>query len=519
MDRALLDGNESESERLVAVPPPADADRILEESAHSQQRQKDPSCFSKGASTWKLLPFILINSLQTMLIYSMVPELAASWFQHCDPPLEGNSTVPVTDTCKPNYETAQAIAGIVDSTRNLLAFFVAALIGRLSDVHGRKPMMMLGTLTSALPTFALFLTNAESPAAYYLACILAGLFGAGSSGGAFNSVVNAFVADVYSTDERAAQFGLLIAISSLGLTFNPVLGLLTRNLGARDVCLVSLTLMLIGFLYIVFLIPESLPLSRRNKFSWERTMNPLAPLKLLSQSSIMRWVALVMLLATSAEAGVREIALFYCDKVLGLEKEDARQFNLQLFAMIGIMMFLTSTLFLRVFLAFNMRGSTLLVIGQCNNAIHITVYILLHFFPHKWLIFSNALPTAFTIISVVAASTIISTSMGPQEQGFALGTLAACSGVADVFGPLLYSQLFSYFSAKYAMPQAPFLLGLFFALLAAVITIASPIRSLEKKPRRRLLTSHSRLYEENPDLEDDTVPDDDETSDSFLQPL
>lgn len=449
-------------------------------------------------SVWHVLPVCFLFVLQTMLVATEMPIISAGWFTTCD-----ESTV----ACEPNFETAQAVTGMVDSLRNLLAFFSAALVGRLSDVFGRKPVLMAGLLVTCIPTLALYATSGASPVAYYSACVLAGLLGAGSTPAVITSVMSAYVADSYRAADRAKNFGLVAAASSVSLIVNPAVAVVTRRLAFQQLCLLSL-LAVAGILVCVqFLVPESLPPSRRNAFSVRRTLSPGAPLRLLAQSRITRWVALLVLMGGVAEAGVREISLAYCDKVLGLRGEDAKLFNTLLFACIGVTMLVTNVGVLRVFLRLGMRGSTLLGIAQLNNALHMSVYALLHWMPHRWVMFANAVPTAMTILAGVAASTLVSAHMGPQEQGFALGTLAAVNGVSDVLGPLLFSQLFAYCSEHYGAPQAPFCVGAVLGLLAAVLAWAGPLRQLEQRPKRLIATSHSMYLRVG---EDDVIGDDDD---------
>ncbi|GBG29257.1 Hippocampus abundant transcript 1 protein [Hondaea fermentalgiana] len=459
-------------------------------------------CVSGGPSTLHMMPVIFIYTLQSMLLFSMMPSVAANWFAHCDPEEKD------LDQCKPNFPTAQAITGAVDSVSNLCAFFSAALLGRLSDVYGRRPLLVIALLISCLPTVALVVTNGKSPYAYYSSVILAGILGNSNMGTLLMSLFNAYIADIYTVRVRTSQLGLLGGLAALGLVLGPVLAGVTSKLSVAQVALLTLGVNAALMVYIMTVVKESLPVVRRNKFTMGRTLNPLAPLKLLTQSSIMRWVALLYFLAMLPEAGVREIMLSYCDEVLDLDQAGAREFGAFIFATLGAMGFCVNVFVLPALERAKVHSSTILSISQVCNSLHMVIYASLHFFPYRGVVFANTLPTAFAMLINVSSNMLISSAMGASEQGFALGTLAAVGGLASVVGPFTFSQAFAYFSRTLNAPQVPFVAGSVIAAVAAILSIFGPLRELESTSKRILAPSHSRLYEEHPDLRDDVVSSD-----------
>jgi DHA1 family tetracycline resistance protein-like MFS transporter len=459
--------------------------------------------FRLRPSILTLLPVTLTYNMATMLVSVLLPNIMANWFK-CEPDGEGGHVLGAErilllaaggnhSKCHP-YEAAQAVNGLVDSLRNLLAFFSAAFIGRLSDVVGRRVCIVAYLVIASLPTLALLLTGGESAAAYYATCLLCGLFGVGASMGFFGVILNAYIGDTYAAGERGTQFGRIAAVGTLAMIINPWFGKLTDGMTLVGVCCASLAMVCFTLVYVLLLMPESLPRAKRNRFSWGRTLNPLAPLRLLSQSRVMRWVALVAFLGDCASAGVREIAIMYTDQVLGLKGDAARDYNRLLFAVIGVCFLLNNIVVLPALLRLNTRASVLIFLGQIGNAVHDLVYVVLAYMPYKWVSLANSVPTGFTALSAVAATSLISANMGAKEQGFALGTLAAMQGIADIIAPLVYSETFAYFGHRFDMPQVPFGLGVLCALASALVALCGPLREIETRKRHALATSHSVAY-------------------------
>mmetsp|Transcript_13666 Transcript_13666/g.25286 ORF Transcript_13666/g.25286 Transcript_13666/m.25286 type:complete len:509 (-) Transcript_13666:67-1593(-) len=453
-------------------------------------------CLNLRPSVWVLIPAMFLFLIGDIMVYTLMPAIQASWFTKCEADglniPTGNATS-TSSPCLPNYEEAQAMRGLVDSLRNLFSFFSAAIIGRLSDVYGRKPVILLGVVVAKLPIIALFFTNAQSPMAYYGTCLFVGVLGCGVKG-YVGTVALAYLSDAAPAKELPVQMGILAATMTVSLVLNPVLGHFTPTLDLHEILFLNLSLVALGLLYVVFVLPESLPVEKRNTFQLSRTMNPLAPLKLLAKSRVMRWVSILFFLGAAAEAGVGEIALNYIDQVLGLSGAESIQFNQYLMASIGLCMFISNTVLLRFLLGLNLSPVTLFIISQIGSAAHIGVYILLGFFPQKFLVFFNGIPTAFLSLMPVACNTLVSTNMGQQEQGFALGTLSAMGGIGDVISPILFSELYAYFGHNFNLPEVPFAIGVLSALAALFLALFGPLRELSSVKQEVPQPSHSAVF-------------------------
>mmetsp|Transcript_2620 Transcript_2620/g.5088 ORF Transcript_2620/g.5088 Transcript_2620/m.5088 type:complete len:516 (+) Transcript_2620:328-1875(+) len=449
-------------------------------------------CFNVRPSVWVLLPAIFLCFVGNALMFALMPVIQASWFTKCEQNFSmiddiSNSS---SSNCKPDYEAAQAVNGVVDSLSSLFSFFAAALVGRLSDVYGRRRIIALGMAGTSAPLIALFLTRAQSPFAFYGTTLVAAFFGC--SGRSFLGVVcMAYISDTSLPKDLPLRMGIFTASITITMILNPLLGHLTANLALQEIMLLNLVLVACAILYTMIVLPESLPDTKRNKFEWGRTMNPMAPLQLLAHSRIMRWVSLIYFLASGAEAGVAEIALNYVDQVLGLSGQSSADFNRLLMATIGVSMLFANTVLLQSLLKFKVSPVTLFAMSQIGSVCRIGIYILLGFFPVKALILINGFPTMFLALMSVSCNTLVSANMGSQEQGFALGTLSAMGVIGDVINPVIFSELFAYFGHNYDLPEVPFILGLLSASMSLLLALFGPLRSILADTKRAPEPSHS----------------------------
>jgi DHA1 family multidrug resistance protein-like MFS transporter len=114
--------------------------------------------------------------------------------------------------------------GVVASAYYVATFLFSSPLGRLSDLIGRKPVILTGSVFYAIATL-LFVTTRD-PWWFLLFRFVEGL-GAAATGPAGN----AFVADITTDDKRSQAFGWLTTAQFGGLIAGPLAGSLIMGLG------------------------------------------------------------------------------------------------------------------------------------------------------------------------------------------------------------------------------------------------------------------------------------------------
>src|SRR5919109_2864361 len=169
------------------------------------------------------------------------------------------------------------VYGLLAATYPAFQLIGAPVLGRWSDIFGRKKVLLLSNVGTSvgwiLFLFALFLPI-EKSFSIHIAFIgtfviivpLLVLFLAraidGITGGNI-SVANAYLADISSDENRSKNFGKMAISSNLGFILGPALaGILGGTIyGAVLPVLAALTLSLVTIIVIVFLLRESKPSS------------------------------------------------------------------------------------------------------------------------------------------------------------------------------------------------------------------------------------------------------------------
>jgi MFS family permease len=134
--------------------------------------------------------------------------------------------VPLLPFYASDFGAGAATVGLLISAFSLAQLAVAPLWGRLSDGYGRRPAILAGLLITAAAYLLFAFANAVP--ALLLARIVQGI------GGGTIGVVQAYVADVSSPEQRTKSLGWLSAITSLGAVAGPAFGSLMVSLGGQQ---------------------------------------------------------------------------------------------------------------------------------------------------------------------------------------------------------------------------------------------------------------------------------------------
>lgn len=145
--------------------------------------------------------------------------------------------------------------GLLTATYPLAQLVGAPLLGHLSDRYGRKPVLLVSILGTAIGFVVLGLARA-------LPLLFLGRVIDGLTGGNIN-VAQAYITDVTDRAERGRALGLIGAAFGLGFVLGPVSGGLLTTISYTAPAWVGAALAALNLLFVALFLPESLSAERR----------------------------------------------------------------------------------------------------------------------------------------------------------------------------------------------------------------------------------------------------------------
>jgi MFS transporter, DHA1 family, tetracycline resistance protein len=358
----------------------------------------------------------------------------------------------VVDFVGGDTQEAARIFGVFGTAWALMQFLFSPLQGMLSDSFGRRTVILLSNFGVGLD----YVLMALAPT---LGWLFAGRVISGIAAASI-STAYAYVADVTPPEQRAARFGLLGAAFGAGFVLGPALGGLAGNISPRLPFWIAAGLSLANALYGLLIMPESLPRGERTSFRWRRA-NPFGALALLRSHHELLGLAFVNFLGNLAHAVLPSIAVLYMLYRYGF---DERIVGLTL-AAVGIGSIIVNGAIVGP-VTKQVGERTALMIGLAFGVAGFLAFALARTGPEFWI----GIPLlALWGLESPAAMALMSRRVSASEQGRLQGANASVTGMANLFGPGLFSRVFA---VAIGVGHESFLAGTPFMLAALLVAAA-----------------------------------------------
>ena len=401
---------------------------------------------------------LLANWLYFMSLGLSIPNL---------PYVVGGLVNPLKDgavNTDPTTPAAIRVSGDIEALDQALTFLGVGLLGALSDVVGRKPLMAWSALgfgctcliqgTAGLPLWRSFEALPMLPRLLGSRASVATLFVADAIDGVsscMSNVAQAYVADVSPKEKAAINLGIFQGLS-IGGAFVfafPIGGILGAKKGPRVPILAAAVLQSLNFLIITFVMPEPLPpAARANRQLDLREANPVGALrKLFGRAPFVRDVATVYALVTLARHVLDAQFTVYARYKFGWSQQQSGP----LLVLVGLMLAIAPRVVVpRLGLRRSITGGTLVfAAGLLGTAFAATA-------PH---FFAAILVAAVGCACIPALVAVLTSQTAEGERGALLGGLASVDRLLGTLGTTGYARLFAYFisdAAPFKLPGAHF---------------------------------------------------------------
>ena len=361
----------------------------------------------------------------------------------------------ISDFLHGDMARASKYMGLFVTTWALMQFFFSPILGMLSDRYGRRPVILLSNFGLGLD----YIVMALSPTLgwLFLGRVLSGITSSSIA------TANAYISDVTPPEKRARAFGIFGAAFGIGFILGPAIGGWLGTVNPRLPFWVAGAFSLLNALYGLLVLPESLPVDRRQaRLNWKNA-NPVGALTLLRSHRELFGLAVVNFLAYLAHEVYATVFVLYTtfryswdEKTIGVA-----------LAVVGIASVFASAVLVGPFVKrFGERRS--LFAGLLFGAVG---FALFGWAPKGW-IFMAAIPiNCLWSLAGPPSQSLMTQRVSPSEQGELQGALGSLRGIAMVIGPGMFSGTFAIFIAPgKSLPGAPWYLAAF--LLVASLVVA-----------------------------------------------
>ena len=359
--------------------------------------------------------------------------------------------IPLLPFYAESLQAGSTALGVLIASFSVMQFVFSPVLGRISDKVGRKPILLLSILTS-MASFGLFVL-ADSFLLLLISRLVAGL-------ATETAVAQAYIADVTSKKDRAGGIGKVGAAHGAGFIVGPAMGGFLSVYGFSAAGIAAIVLTSINFLFVLFLLPESLTKERQesqsiinsNKSILRQIRNAFSkgPIGLVLTIFFIVFLSfsaipVIMPLLGVAYFGIGSVEMSYLFVYIGLV-----QIILQGFV-IGRLVAKTGDLKLIAF------GPLLMMTG----------ILFMPLFPNIgiFIVSLTMIASGSGIMRTVVPS-FISKATAESEQGSILGVTNSVASIATVPGPLIGGFLF-----EFAGLASPFFVSALLLLFSLILGI------------------------------------------------
>ena len=354
--------------------------------------------------------------------------------------------------------------GVLEAVNGLCAFLAAPLLGRLSDRFGRRPVIIAAAFGGAL-SMALFGIGGALWV-LVLARVIQGLT-AGDLPALF-----AYLADITPPEKRAQRFGLLGALSGIGMMIGPAVGGLLAAVSLQLPVFLTAAVGLTIAILSIFLLPESLKPQNRAKSISLRQVQPFAVFKDAFGRKELRALMIGFgLLALPFGFFVNNFSVLALDSI----QWGPTQIGL-LTAGVGIIDILIQGVLLAILLPrIGERG--VIVSGIVTQMLGLAgLAIVASVFAQPWVFIVGALLLAAGQgASQAALDGAMSNAVGDDEQGWLGGATQSLNAAMSTVAPLIAAALYTTVSHA-----APYWLGGVLMIIAAIVVAKAHIPNSAK---------------------------------------
>jgi len=382
--------------------------------------------------------------------------LATVWFTLFLDLVSFGIVIPVLPFYATHFGAAAWVVTLLSTGYSAAQFVMAPVLGRLSDRHGRRPVMLISIAGSVAAM--LTLGFAQALWMVFLARIISGVCNANVS------TAHAYVADRVPPMQRARYMGMMGTAVGLGFIFGPSIGgLLSRPDWPELPFLVGAGLSALNWLMAFMWLPEShRPPSKLSGPQGQAPARRPSLLRALGQPEFWRAQLGVLVMVSLgfflAFAAMESTFALYTEAAFAWTAKETGQF----FAFIGVIIVVVQGLVVgRAVATFGERRT--LITGLLSLS---TGFAVASLAPGAWLLpLAGACIAGGNGLIMPSLNALISRVSTPENQGMNIGLTQSAGALGRIVGPAIAGGMF-----EVVAPGAPMASASAIALAVCLLT-------------------------------------------------
>ncbi|MEH7611311.1 MFS transporter [Gottfriedia acidiceleris] len=344
------------------------------------------------------------------------------------------------------------VVTLLTSVYAICVFFAAPGLGALSDRYGRRPILLVSLLGSAIGYLVFGIGGA-------LWVLFAGRLIEGITGGSISTIF-AYFADITPSDQRTKYFGWVSAVAGVGAAIGPTLGGLLAKFGYSAPMYFGAIITLLNFVFGILYMPESLDMNIRLKKITFVRLNPFTQLVHILSIKNLKWLLISALLLWIPNGSLQAVFSQFTIDTFNWEP-----------ALIGLMFSIMgvqdiiSQGFIMPKLLIKFSDSQIATLGMVSEIMGYSLIAASALFTYYPLLIVGMFIFGFgDSIFGPSFNGMVSKTVNPSEQGKIQGGSQSIQALARIIGPIIGGQI--YVSLGHA---APAFMGIILIAVAATV--------------------------------------------------
>jgi DHA1 family tetracycline resistance protein-like MFS transporter len=391
---------------------------------------------------------IFIDLLGIGILFPVIPQLLAN-------PESPEYLLPASMTLAQGF----VILGLLSASYPIAQFVAAPILGQLSDIRGRRPILLISLCGTAIgyALFALAILTRSLPL-LFASRILDGITGGNIS------VAQAAIADVTTPENRAKNFGLMGAVFGMGFILGPYIGGQLANssivswFNAATPFWFAAGLSVLNMTLLYFFFPETRTRLAHKTIHWAESIQHI--IKAFTMERLRAFFTVAFLYQSGFSFFVTFFGVYMIERY-GFDSSAIGN----LFAYIGIWIAITQA-GLTGYVAKWFKERQVLNITFLATGFALLLFIV----PGPWQVMLITIPVFASVNGLTQANYMgfLSRSVGEDVQGEVLGINASVTALAQALPPIV-----SGFIAAKTAPSMTIVVASIFVVVSGVLFLVT----------------------------------------------